>query len=305
MGHVEMASGAAGLIKTALALKHRKIPASLHFETPNPKLEEHNSPFYVNDMLADWDAGEHGRYAGVSSFGLGGINAHLVMTEAPLQAEGEEEENRCELLVLSAKSASALERMCANMAAHIEIHPQLNLSDVAYTLKTGRAVFAASKAIVFRGRTDLLEQLRAACVTGITHQGAAPEGKQAVCVSFSPSCVLAAEEARDLYESNPSFRQLISELSDQIRRSYPLDLRHYVRSALAPDPSSATGRMLSFALQLALGRLFLGWGIQASSIVGSGVGDWVRQVLMGECVLEDAVHHLSSEDKDHTSPSCL
>ncbi|MFD1906570.1 ketoacyl-synthetase C-terminal extension domain-containing protein [Paenibacillus rhizoplanae] len=115
------------------------------FETPNPKLEEHNSPFYVNDMLADWDAGEHGRYAGVSSFGLGGINAHLVMTEAPLQAEGEEEENRCELLVLSAKSASALERMCANMAAHIEIHPQLNLSDVAYTLKTGRAVFAASK----------------------------------------------------------------------------------------------------------------------------------------------------------------
>lgn len=105
------------------------------------------------------------------------------MTEAPLQAE-EEEENRCELLVLSAKTASALERMCANMAAHIEIHPQLNLSDVAYTLKTGRAVFAASKAIVFRGRTDLLEQLRAAGVKGIT-QGAASEGKQAVCISFS------------------------------------------------------------------------------------------------------------------------
>lgn len=127
------------------------------------------------------------------------------------------------------------------MAAHIEIHPQLNLSDVAYTLKTGRAVFAASKAIVFRGRTDLLEQLRAAGVTGITHQGAAPEGKQAVCVSFSPSCVLAAEEARDLYESNPSFRQLISELSDQIRRSYPLDLRHYIRSPLHLIPLPLPG----------------------------------------------------------------
>ncbi|WP_379139885.1 amino acid adenylation domain-containing protein [Paenibacillus sp. sgz500992] len=300
IGHVEMASGAAGLIKTALALKHRKIPASLHFETPNPKLEEQSSPFYVNDMLADWDAGEHGRYAGISSFGLGGINAHLVLTEAPVQAKGDAEK-RCELLVLSAKTASALERMCANMAAHIEIHPQLNLSDLAYTLKTGRAVFAVSKAIVFRGRTDLLEQLRAASVIGTTRQGSAAEGKQAVCLSFSQSCVLSAEEARDLYESSPTFQQLISELSDQIRRSYPLDLRHYVRSALAPEPSSATARMLSFALQLALGRLFLGWGIQASSIVGTGIGDWVRQVLKGECALEDALHQPYSEDKDHTS----
>ncbi|GGF69385.1 hypothetical protein GCM10010912_13110 [Paenibacillus albidus] len=299
IGHVEMASGAAGLIKTALSLKHRQIPASLHFETPNPKLEAHNSPFYVNDMLSDWEAGEQGRYAGVSSFGLGGINAHLVLAEAPVQPEGDAE-NSCDLLVLSAKTASALERMCANMAAYIEEHPQLNLSDVAYTLKTGRAVFAVSTAIVFRGRTDLLEQLRAAGVTGVTRPGAMAEGKPAVCFSFSRNCVLSAEAARDLYESNPSFRHWIGELSDQIRRSYPLDLRHSVRSGLAPE-ASVTGRILSFALQLALGRLFLGWGIEVSSIIGTGTGSWVAQVLKGECALEEALTQVCSEGTDNSS----
>ncbi|ASA21625.1 non-ribosomal peptide synthetase [Paenibacillus donghaensis] len=296
IGHVEMASGAAGLIKTALSLKHRQIPASLHFETPNAKLEERDCPFYVNDMLSDWEAGEQGRYAGVSSFGLGGINAHLVLTEAPARTEGDAE-NRCELLVLSAKTTSALEQMCSNMAIYIEEHQQLNLSDVAFTLKTGRAVFPVSTAIVFRGRTDLLKQLRAA---KITPSSAVAEGKSAVGLSFSQNCVLSSEAARDLYESHPPFRHWIGELSDQIRRSYPLDVRHSVRSALVSEDYAA-GRIVSFTLQMALGRIFLSWGIEVSSITGTGTGAWVARVLKGECALEDALKQAGIEGAESHS----
>ncbi|NES67693.1 MAG: polyketide synthase, partial [Okeania sp. SIO2D1] len=127
MGHLDAAAGVAGLIKTVLALKHKKIPPSLHFETPNPTIDFANSPFYVNTTLSEWNTNETPRRAGVSSFGIGGTNAHVVLEEAPT-LEPSSKSRPWQLLILSAKSSSALETATTNLAAHLKQHPEINLA---------------------------------------------------------------------------------------------------------------------------------------------------------------------------------
>ncbi|MCP4701846.1 MAG: type I polyketide synthase [Gammaproteobacteria bacterium] len=133
IGHTDAAAGAASLIKTALAMKHRLLPPSLHFAQPNPQIDFANSPFYVNSTLAEWKTNGTPRRAGVSSFGIGGTNAHVILEEAPAQAPSEPS-RPWQLLVLSAKTPSALATAASNLAVYLEQHPDINFADVAYTL---------------------------------------------------------------------------------------------------------------------------------------------------------------------------
>src|SRR5262249_1395215 len=136
IGHLDAAAGVAGLIKTVLALEHKQIPASLHFERPNPGIDFQSSPFYVNARLRDWDANGTPRRAGVSSFGIGGTNAHVILEEAAA-IEPSRHSRPWQLLLLSAKTDSALQRATDNLVAHLKQHPDINLADVAYTLQVG------------------------------------------------------------------------------------------------------------------------------------------------------------------------
>ena len=137
VGHLEAAAGVAGLIKTALALNHKLIPPSLHYERPNPKIDFENSPFYVNTKLKEWNAGQTPRRAGVSSFGVGGTNAHAILEEA--QAEKPSSQSRsAQLLLLSARTISALDAATRNLADHLQQNPDINLADLAFTLQCGR-----------------------------------------------------------------------------------------------------------------------------------------------------------------------
>src|SRR5205807_2566999 len=126
------AAGVTGLIKTVQALEHALLPPSLHFEQPNSRIDFAHSPFYVNTTLAVWEKGQAPRRAGVSSFGIGGTNAHVVLEEAPARASVGTS-RPWHLLVFSAKTNNALATMTANLAAHLEQHPELSLPDVAYT----------------------------------------------------------------------------------------------------------------------------------------------------------------------------
>jgi acyl transferase domain-containing protein len=138
IGHLDAAAGVAGLIKTVLALEHREIPPSLHFETPNPQIDFANSPFYVATELMDWKS-EGPRRAGLSSFGIGGTNAHAILEEAPAVPPSEPA-RAWQLLVLSAKTDGALGKAAHNLADHLAARPQLNLADAAWTLQVGRRV---------------------------------------------------------------------------------------------------------------------------------------------------------------------
>jgi pyochelin synthetase len=297
IGHAEMASGAAGLIKTALALKHRQIPASLHFETPNPKLEDVGSPFYVNNILSDWIPAGDRRIAGVSAFGLGGINAHLVLEEAP-EPSPPDPDLGCDLLVLSAKTGSALRKMAANLARYVQEHPAASLSDIAYTLKTGRACFAYRKAMVFRSRRDLLGQLQA--MEDLAPGELEPSADRKAVFRFADQAALTAEQAGDLYKESPLFRELLQETSERIREAYPFDLVHAVLAANAPESPPAQ-RLMSFGLQYSLARLFLEWGIEPHEMYaeGNGAGESARQVLSAACPFMEALERTYAPQDEH------
>jgi amino acid adenylation domain-containing protein len=149
IGHLDVAAGIAGLIKTVLALEHRQIPPSLHFTHPNPEIDFAAGPVRVVTELAEWPAeGDRPRRAGVSSFGFGGTNAHLVLEQAP---EAPRSPSRpWDLLTLSARSEEALEVASEALAAHLESQPDLELSDVAFTLQMGRRRFDHRRALLCR-----------------------------------------------------------------------------------------------------------------------------------------------------------
>ena len=119
IGHLDAAAGVAGLIKTALALHHRTLPASINFESPNPKLDLESTPFFVNAAQRDWPSGPTPRRAGVSSFGVGGTNAHVVLEEAPLADPAASAPRPEQLLLLSACDAEGLDRAAQNLKDHL------------------------------------------------------------------------------------------------------------------------------------------------------------------------------------------
>jgi len=152
IGHLDIAAGVAGLIKTVLALEHRQIPPSLHFEEPNPRIDFADSPVYVNRSLIDWP-GPQPRRAGVSSFGFGGTNAHVVLEEAPA-LPAERSSQPWQLLVLSAKTEEALAAATRDLARFFRDHPETDLRDAAFTLLAGRQAFRHRRIAVCRDAAD-------------------------------------------------------------------------------------------------------------------------------------------------------
>ena len=163
IGHLDAAAGVTGLIKTVLALEHGRIPASLHFKQPNPKLKLEESPFYVNTALAEWPTNGTPRRAGVSSFGIGGTNAHVVIEEPPAlqDATGPDrgDTHASQLILLSARTGTALERATENLFVHLKGQTEANLADVAYTLQVGRHAFAHRRMLVCRDLADAIYAL--------------------------------------------------------------------------------------------------------------------------------------------------
>jgi len=158
IGHLDVAAGIAGLIKTVLALEHRQIPPSLHLVCLNPEIDFVASPVRPVTELTDWSTEEEGpRRAGVSAFGFGGTNAHLVVEEAPAAAASPS--RPWDVLLLSARSEEALERATDALVAHIASHPELPLSDIAFTLQTGRRRFPYRRALVCHPGEDAADLL--------------------------------------------------------------------------------------------------------------------------------------------------
>lgn len=147
VGHLDVAAGVTGLIKTALALHEGLIPPSLHYQRPNPLIDFPSTPFYVNTALSPWKKGPTPRRAGVSAFGVGGTNAHVVLEQAPPLAHGAPDAP-CYLLPLSARTPSALAQMAANLKACLRDTPEIRLGDVAFTLQAGRETFACRRVVI-------------------------------------------------------------------------------------------------------------------------------------------------------------
>jgi natural product biosynthesis luciferase-like monooxygenase protein/amino acid adenylation domain-containing protein len=174
IGHLEAASGVAGLIKTTLALKHGKIPPTLHFQKPNPGLSIESSPFFVASKLMEWPASGAPHRAGVSSFGVGGTNAHVILEEAPAKATAPAPDRLVHLLAVSARSRQLLEKATDQLIDHLKAHPELELSDVAYTLLVGRHSFEHRRITFARDINDAVTLLQKRDVARVLSRQAKP-----------------------------------------------------------------------------------------------------------------------------------
>jgi len=290
IGHADAAAGVAGLIKTVLALAHRQLPPSLHFTAPNPALELDTSPFFVNTQLRPWEspAGTP-RRAGVSSFGIGGTNAHAILSEAPPAAPGDPA-RPVQLLTLSAKTPAALDAVTRNLAAWLAANPEASLADCAFTCNRGRRAFAYRRALVAGDGADACRQL--ADPAGLP-AGQAGERAPEVVFLFPGQGAQYAGMTQGLYLADATFRGLIDDLAARLAPHLGLDLRTLLYSGQAADAQRLAETRFTqpalFAVEYALARLWMHWGILPTAMVGHSIGEYVAACLAGVLSLDDAL----------------
>ncbi|HEX2223505.1 MAG TPA: type I polyketide synthase, partial [Thermoanaerobaculia bacterium] len=329
VGHLETAAGIAGLIKTALALEREHLPASLHFEKPNPKIDFASSPFYVAAEACEWKREDGApRRAGLSSFGIGSTNIHLILEEAPLR-EPTSPSRPWQLLLLSARSEAALEAATRNLAEHLEANPEVKLADAAYTLQVGRRWFPYRRAVVCReadGLGGAAAALRALDPeSSFTHLEEGPG--RSVAFLFPGLGDQTLRMGLGLYRTEPTFRRHVDRCCELLQPHLGLDLREVLypegtegedtpqgggpaggldlrrmlgRSApaAADDPAApaitrlqetALSQPAVFVFEYALARLWLDWGVKPQAMIGYSLGEYVAACLGGVFPLEKAL----------------
>lgn len=298
MGHLASAAGVAGLIKMALELEREAIPPSLHFRRPNPQINFGGSPFYVNTKLRDWKRRPgNPRRGAVSSFGVGGTNAHAVLEEAPLRGPSGPA-RPCQLLPVSAKTPGALNAACANLAGYLEQHHETNLADIAHTLQVGRKEFRHRRILVARpedSRHGLAALLRENNPQR-TLSGDSETRERPVLYLFSGQGSQYVDMGRDLYESEPLYRQHIDACATILKPHLGLDLRDilYPNEEHRKEAAELLGRTAYtqpalFAVEYALAALWMQWGVPPKAMVGHSIGEYVAACLAQVFSLEDAL----------------
>lgn len=294
VGHLDIAAGATGLIKTVLSLKHGQLPLTLHFEKSNPKLDLENSPFYVNTKLTEWKRSNgQPRRAGVSAFGVGGTNAHVIVEEAPAVEESQSA-REYQLLVLSAKTPFALERGAANLAEHLRKHDDLKLGDAAYTLQIGRRPFEYRRFVVAGSAADAIRGLEAS-----SHERApagVPKKRRPVVFMFPGQGAQYCQMGAQLYAAEPEFRKWVDECAGIVQSLLPKDLREVMHpgDSGAEDAqklltSTSFAQPALFTIEFALAKLWMSWGIQPDAMIGHSIGEFVAACLGGVFSLAEAL----------------
>lgn len=294
IGHLDTAAGVASLIKASLAMHHGQIPASLNYSLPNPAIDFETSPFRVNDTLIEWTHRKGPRRAGVNSLGVGGTNAHVVVQEAPERAPSGDSDWPFQLLVISAKSKSALDAQAKNLAAHLRAHPEQPLADVAWTLKQGRRAFEKRRVIVAETHAQAADLLEGKDPRRIwSHE---PLDAPEVVFMFPGGGAQYAGMARDLYQTEPEF----ADWMDRGLAVLQPKLDYDIRALWLPEPAAehaANEALKRPSVQLplimiteyALAKLYQSWGVQPTALVGHSMGENTAACLAGILSFEDCI----------------
>lgn len=316
IGHLEAAAGMAGLIKTVLALQHRLIPPHLNLQTLNPRITLAGTPFAIPTAPQPWQVNGR-RLAGISSFGFGGTNAHVILEEAPDRAGASEPDEAVppepmvapvnpspHLLVLSAKTEPALQDMAQRYATHLAAHPHLNLSDVCWTAATGRSLFEHRLAIAADSLPQLQERLSAfaAGAQGSDWQQFQMTGHKSprVAFLFTGQGSQFVGMGRELYDTEPVFREVLDQCDALLRPYLPQPLLQVLY------PSNGAGHRLDqtaytqpalFALEYALSQLWQSWGIEPALVMGHSVGEYVAACVAGVFSLEDGLRLIAERGR--------
>jgi acyl transferase domain-containing protein/acyl carrier protein/predicted O-methyltransferase YrrM len=293
VGHLQIASGVVGLMKTVLALYHKQIPPSLHFENPNPQIDFANSPFYVNTQLRDFQTNGTPCRAGVNSLGIGGTNAHVILEEAPKQTSevlktSEVLTRPQHLLTLSAKSEAALHELVQRYEPFLLNNPKTSLADICFTANTGRVHFDHRIAVVADSTQQLRQNLSDISVP--TRQ--TNDNRLNIAFLFTGQGAQYVGMGRQLYETQPTFRQTLVSCDEILRDYLEQPLLEIIYSSLDDQSQlneTAYTQPALFALEYALAELWQSWGIKPTYVMGHSVGEYVAACIAGVFSLEDGL----------------
>lgn len=288
IGHLGEAAGVAGAIKTILALQHRQLPPSLNFQSSNSLIGLDNSPFFVNTALREWTARDGAPLcAGVSSFGIGGTNAHVIFEQA--DPEKPSAPGRAyHPLFLSANTPTALEALERALVAHAAAHPQQSIADLCYTLHIGRKDLPYRRAFVVADHAELAARSDAAQARKQA-DGVVDKAEPRLCFLFPGQGTQYRDMGRELYEREPAFRERMDACFAIAQRSAAVDLRAELYGAQGDLVRTELAQPLLFAFEYALACLLQDWGLRPHAYLGHSVGEYVAACLAGVFTLEDAI----------------
>lgn len=292
IGHLEAAAGIAGLIRTVLILEHGQVPASLHFENPNPEFEWRKSRVRVATELTPWPETGDVRRAAVSSFGCSGTNAHAILQgmsrEAQQLRSNSPRESGAQILILSARSAASLNALARRYHQHVASHPELSLRDVCFSAATGRSEFAHRLAVVARSREELLSELEAWLNDGAASQVVVGKGRRTisqVAFLFTGQGSQYVGMGRELYETEPVFRRALDRCVSVSNTLLDVPLNDVLftdgsSSSALIDQTEYTQPAL-FAIEYALAELWQSWGITPCGVLGHSLGEYAAACVAG------------------------
>ncbi|MDF9761649.1 3-oxoacyl-(acyl-carrier-protein) synthase/thioesterase domain-containing protein/acyl carrier protein [Peribacillus simplex] len=278
IGHLDAAAGIANVIKATMVLKENTIPKSIHYKTPNKKIDFQNSPFYVNESLQRRNKENPLVYAGVSSLGMGGTNAHAILQKAPERIT--ETQVGPHILILSAKPENKLEQMIDQLQQHIKTHPNQTLSDIAYTLAVGRKVFDARTYMVCHDKEELLDE----CKSNQREQTNQVSETNLKTYTFSISATANRKYYVQLYNELNAYRLRVDDLIQQIETKSNINSlkKNLLESDHEDFRSSREDILLQFVCLHSIAKLLLDLGIHPTKINCSDqISDFVAASIVG------------------------
>lgn len=276
-GHLGWAAGMAGLIKAVLAIHHRRIPPTLHFSKPNPTLNLEASGFFINTELCDWPA-EELPFAGVSAFGLGGANSHVVLEGPPRRQRRRSSSNHVVVVPLSARNSGALIELAERYATRLAAEPEVCIEDVAATASMGRKHQPVRRAVVGRTREELvarLSELTSQHMDAPPGRANGPSSRRVVGL-FTGQGAERINMGRQLYESEPVFQKTMARADDLLQTEYGIDLLAWLFQEAAHGLSARIDLVQPavFSLEMALVELWRSWGIHFDATMGHSLGEF-------------------------------
>lgn len=293
IGHLESAAGIASLIKVVLALQHREIPPHLHFHTPSPHIAWDQLPIRIPTKLVSWNSNSS-RAAGISAFGASGTNAHLIVQDSPAQVVAPAVGRDVHVLTLSAKSESALQELVGCYQA--QLSDDDNLGDVCFTVNTARATHPYRAAITARTTSAL----RAALAQGVESHKVERARTPKLAFLFTGQGSQYVGMARELYQSEPVFRQALDECDRILRPILPkplLEVLYPATGGASPIGETAYTQPALFSVGYALAMLWRSWGINPDAVMGHSVGEYIAACVAGIFSLEDALQLIAERGR--------